>query len=143
MTQKSSKKTKVGNGIYIALPDGGCILPHQWKNEMGSLGVLLITDYASIVIAKEDREDMTWGEAVAHNPFSRHEAIEIHENKATINAALELIGGNPIEDVWYWTRDETSSNLGWYYYGASGYLNGNIKYGSSAVRPVTAFKNQL
>jgi hypothetical protein len=143
MTQKSSKKTKVGNGIYISLPDGGCILPHQWEKEMGSLGVILITDYASIVIAKEDRDDMPWGEAVAHNPFSRHEAIEIHENKATINAALELIGGKPVRKTWYWTRDECSTNAAWFYGGTFGSLNYTGKTSSSAVRPVTAFKNQL
>lgn len=129
------------NGVYIALIGDLYITPERFnKNRHETpIGVLLKTKHASIIISKEDLPEMKWDEAIKHNPFDRHEAIEIHNNKEQINKALKLIGGQPIKDEWYWTRDELSTNLAWGYGGTSGLLNYFNKTNSLSVRPVTAF----
>ena len=122
------------NGVYIALSGGLYIKPERFsKNRHETpIGVLLKTKHASIIISKEDLPEMTWDEAIKHNPFDRHEAIEIHNNKEHINKALELVGGQPIKDEWYWTRDEYSTTNAWTYNGTNGGLhNGNKTYSSS------------
>lgn len=129
------------NGVYIALSGGLYITPERFNKNRheNPIGVLLKTKHASIIISKEDLPEMTWDKAIKHNPFDRHEAIEIHNNKDKVNEALKLIGGQPIKDEWYWTRDEYSTINAWNYYGTNGTLNSNYKYGSNIVRPVTAF----
>lgn len=129
------------NGVYIALIGGLYIKPERLRKNRHEtpIGVLLKTKHASIIISKEDLPEMTWDEAIKHNPFDRHEAIEIHNNKEQINKALELIGGQPIKDEWYWTRDESSSYLAWLYSGGTGLLYGSNGNYSGVVRPVTAF----
>ena len=117
------------NGVYIALIGDLYIKPERFsKNRHETpIGVLLKTKHASIIISKEDLPEMTWDEAIKHNPFDRHEAIEIHNNKEQIIKALELIGGQPIKDEWYWTRDEPSTNGAWTYYGTYGDLYSTYK----------------
>lgn len=130
------------NGVYIALKNGlfyNCKSPSKPFDKEETIGVLLKTKHASIIISKEDLPEMTWDEAIKHNPFDRHEAIEIYNNKEQINKALKLIGGRPIKDEWYWTRDEYSTGNAWYYGGTNGGLYGTSKFGSIIVRPVTAF----
>lgn len=126
-------------GVLIALENDYVIEPEKWEPSMGSIGVLLRSEHTSIVISKEDLPDMGWDEAIKHHPFDRHEAIEIHNNKEQINKALKLIGGQTIENTWYWTRDEFSSTFAWGYLGSHGFLLNLSKYNSSSVRPVTAF----
>lgn len=128
-------------GVYIALSGGLYITPERFnKNRHETpIGVLLKTKHASIIISKEDLPEMTWDEAIKHNPFDRHEAIEIHNNKEQIDKALKLIGGQPIKDEWYWTRDEYSTIGAWAYYGTYGTLTIYLKNYSYSVRPVTAF----
>lgn len=129
-------------GVYIALKNGLIFNPDfinkSFKKEE-AIGVLLKTKHASIIISKEDLPEMTWDEAIKHNPFDRHEEIEIHNNKERINKALKLIGGQPIKDEWYWTRDGTSTYSAWYCSGTGGFLSSGSKTSSLNVRPVTAF----
>lgn len=129
------------NGVHIALSGGLYITPERFnKNRHETpIGVLLKTKHASIIISKEDLPEMKWDEAIKHNPFDRHESIEIHNNKEQINKALKLIGGQPIKDEWYWTRDEYSASNAWGYSGSNGSLTNLSKNISSSVRPVTAF----
>lgn len=130
------------NGVYIALKNGlfyNCKSPSKPFDKEETIGVLLKTKHASIIISKEDLPEMKWDEAIKQNPFDRHEAIEIYNNKEQINKALKLIGGRPIKDEWYWTRDETSPINAWGYFGSYGTLLNYTKYHSTNVRPVTAF----
>lgn len=126
------------NGVYILLTNTKAVSLESYSKQE-AYGVILKTKHASIIISKEDLPEMTWDEAIKHNPFDRHEAIEIYNNKEQINKALKLIGGQPIKDEWYWTRDEYSSINAWIYSGTNGGLNYTYKYGSNTVRPVTAF----
>ena len=138
ITEVDFEEPQQANGIFIALEDGRIVSPELYTDGAAK-GVLLRTKYSSVIIAKEDLPEMTWDEAIKHNPFDRHEAIEIYNNKEQINKALELIGGQPIKDEWYWTRDEYSTGGAWFYNGTLGLLNSGGKYGSYSVRPVTAF----
>jgi hypothetical protein len=126
------------SGVYIFLANRAVVSLASYAKQEAS-GVLLKTKHASIIISKEDLPEMSWDEAIKYNPFDRHEAIEIHNNKKQINEALKLIGGDPIKDEWYWTRDETSTGIAWIYNGPGGNLGTNFKSSSLAVRPVTAF----
>ena len=126
------------NGVHILLTNTKVVSLESYSKQE-AYGVILKTKHASIIISKEDLPAMTWDEAIKHNPFDRHEAIEIHNNKEQINKTLELIGGKPIKDEWYWTRDEYSTFGAWFYNGSGGSLGYNTKYTSYLGRAVTAF----
>ncbi len=132
---------KIKNGIYIV--KGREILSENF--DQGD-GVLLLSDHASIIIDKrQPDQDMSWNAAMKHCEEigkklpDRHQAIEIAINHEKINEALEAIGGDPIRNDWYWTNEERSSNYAWLYIGNGGTMGSYLKYGSSSVRPVTAF----
>ena len=126
------------NGVYILLTNTKAVSLESYSKQE-AYGVILKTKHASIIISKEDLPEMKWDEAIKHNPFNCHEAIEINNNKEQINKALKLIGGEPIKEGWYWTRDEYSTTGAWFYNGGSGSLGTYSKANSFNVRPVTAF----
>lgn len=64
----------------------------------------------------------------------------VYMNLKAINAALEFVGGTPIERDWYWTSTEYSATYAWFLYLYDGYAYGNTKASSTGrVRPVSAF----
>lgn len=131
---------KIKNGIYIV--KGREIIKESF--EQGD-AVLLITDHASIIIAKKEPSQTPWDKAMNYCEENnvrlpnRHEALEMAIHHEKINEALEAIGGDRIQNDWYWTSEERSSNCAWGYYGNGGSMGYGNKYGSYSVRPVTAF----
>ena len=64
----------------------------------------------------------------------------IYMNLKAINAALEFVGGTPIERDWYWTSTEYSATTAWYLSLNYGYAGYNTKASNTLrVRPVSAF----
>lgn len=63
----------------------------------------------------------------------RKDWIDVYEaiHTAELNETLELIGGEPIEDEWYWTKEKDShwayAANAWIFYGSSGEF-GNCSY---------------
>ena len=96
------------------------------------------------IALKDAPEKMTWDEAIRYDfkgyrlPTIRELSL-IHMYKDAINAALKKHGGKPLEDDWYWSSTEYSSNYAW----GLGFLSGTRGYGSKSVngyvRPVLAF----
>ena len=61
-------------------------------------------------------------------------------NRKAINEALELAGGEPLIESWYWSSTEYSANYAWaLYFGNGGALNNAKATGKGRVRPVSAF----
>lgn len=64
----------------------------------------------------------------------------VYMNLKAINAALEFVGGTPIERDWYWTSTESSATYAWYLYLIFGIANYYAKASDTLrVRPVSAF----
>lgn len=135
------KQTKIKNGVYIV--KGKEILT---DNLHDGDGVLLITDYARVIILKDaPSELMTWDEAMEycekHNVRlpNKHEIIEITEFKKQISESLRTIGGSPLRGVWHWTSSEYLSDRAWHYSGPFGNLYINYKNISISIRPIIYF----
>ena len=60
--------------------------------------------------------------------------------KTCINAALEYIGQDILEDKWYWSSTENSATYAWLlFFGRGGFFYGSYKTLETSVRPVSAF----
>lgn len=61
-------------------------------------------------------------------------------NRKKLNEALEFVGGQLLDDLWYWSSTESSATGAWYLYLTYGYANGSTKAaGEGRVRAVSAF----
>ena len=61
-------------------------------------------------------------------------------NRKAINEALELAGGEPLMEDWYWSSTESSASYAWYLRFINGRANNNSKATLKCrVRPVSAF----
>ncbi len=57
-----------------------------------------------------------------------------------INEALNAVGGDPLQDLWYWSSTESSATHAWYLGLHYGYADGNTKAAYQLrVRAVSAF----
>lgn len=150
-------KNNIENGIYI--PDENrCLHPlDEWmkrKDPASAQTVVLVTDSGMLEIAKEDLpsefnfEGAQKAAAEYREGFrcaTRHEAIEMYDARFRgLDEVFEKIGGRPATNV-YWTSEadpdpEYNSNGAFSYRGGTGYMNYGSKYGTHAVRPVSAFK---
>lgn len=116
--------------------------------------VVLVTDSGMLEIAKEDLpsefnfEGAQKAAAKYREGFrcaTRHEAIEMYDARFRgLDEAFEKIGGKPATNI-YWTSEadpdpEYNSNYAFIYYDYTGYMSLSSKYGTYAVRPVSAFK---
>ena len=116
--------------------------------------VVLVTDSGMLEIAKKDLsgkftfKDAQKAAAEYREGFrcaTRHEAIEMYDARFQgLDEALKKIGGKPATNV-HWTSEadpdpEYSSDLAILYDGYTGYMHHGSKYGTNAVRPVSAFK---
>lgn len=65
----------------------------------------------------------------------------VYMNLKAINAALEFVGGTPIERDWYWVSTESSAPYAWFLSLTDGYASDTIPRASltNRVRPVSAF----
>ena len=64
----------------------------------------------------------------------------VHLFRKQINQALREVGGQEIEDLWYWTSTEYSSTYAWYLSLNYGNMNNNTKASNRfRVRAVSAF----
>ena len=77
---------------------------------------------------------------------TRRECLDIYDARFQgLDEALELIGGERLDNNWIWTCEEDpdpefSSNFAFIFNGNSGVLDGNSKGYSHSVRPVTALQ---
>lgn len=61
-------------------------------------------------------------------------------NRKKLNEALEFVGGQLLDDLWYWSSTESSANHAWILGLSSGNANGNTKAtNKDRVRAVSAF----
>ena len=69
------------------------------------------------------------------------EMYRIFINKKVINEALDYIGGDRLQDRWYWTSTEYSATYAWYLYLNDGttYFWNTKASNSSRLRAVSAF----
>ena len=57
-----------------------------------------------------------------------------------INEALTVVGGDPLQDLWYWSSAQYSVPDAWSLGLSSGYADGGVKVASQRrVRPISAF----
>ena len=150
-------KNNIKNGIYI--PDENRKLHplDEWtkrEDPTTAQTVVLVTDSGTLEIAKKDLpgefnfEGAQKAAAEYREGFrcaTRHETIEMYDARFRgLDEAFEKIGGKPATNI-YWTSEadpdpEYNSNLAFIYYGGSGGVYDSYKYGTNAVRPVSAFK---
>lgn len=66
------------------------------------------------------------------------ELTGIYLNKDKINAALKVANLPELQENWYWSSTEYSSNLAWLLYMNGGYRYNYLKNFTNDVRPVLA-----
>ena len=101
----------------------------------------------TIVISKKDEpEKMNWSEAVEIKRDgwrcpTKTEWLAISDNFEKVNEGLERVGGEPLEDKYYWSSSEYYNfgvSLAWVVRPSDGNVYGNLKYYSRRVRCVLA-----
>jgi hypothetical protein len=150
-------KNNIENGIYIPDENRELYPLDEWMQRAHpetARTVVLVTDSGTLEIAKEDLpgkfnfEGAQKAAAEYCEGFrcpTRHEAIEMYDARFRgLDEAFEKIGGKPATNI-YWTSEadpdpECYSYNAFFYSGYTGIMDGNIKYNTYAVRPVSAFK---
>lgn len=150
-------KNSIENGIYIPGGNRELYTLDEWLQQAHpetAQTVVLVTDRGMLEIAKEDLpgefnfDGAQKAAAEYREGFrcpTRHEAIEMYDARFRgLDEAFKKIGGEPATTIG-WTSEadpdpEYNSNLAFIYSGYTGYVNGNSKYRTGAVRPVSAFK---
>lgn len=101
----------------------------------------------TIVISKKDEpEEMNWSEAVEIKRDgwrcpTKTEWLAISDNFEKVNEGLERVGGEPLEDKYYWSSSESTSNGdtgAWVVRPSDGTMGYGYKHGSYRVRCVLA-----
>lgn len=151
-------KNNIENGIYIPDEQRNLVPIAEWvkrEDPTTTQTVVLVTDLGALEIAKEDLsgEFNFEGAQKAAAEYSegfrcptRHEAIEMYDARFRgLDEAFRKIDGKPIDDGWHWTSEadpdpECNSNGAFLYSGNTGNVSSGNKYGTSSVRPVSAFK---
>ena len=150
-------KNNIENGIYIPDEHRNLIPVDEWvkrEDPTAAQAVVLVTDFGMLEIAKGDLpggfnfEGAQKAAAEYRKGFrcpTRHEAIEMYDARFRgLDEAFKKIGGEPATTIG-WTSEadpdpEYLSGNAFVYIGYTGYVGGNSKYGTGAVRPVSAFK---
>lgn len=150
-------KNNIENGIYIPDEHRNLIPVDEWvkrEDPTAAQTVVLVTDFGMLEIAKKDLpggfnfEGAQKAAAEYRKGFrcpTRHEAIEMYDARFRgLDEAFKKIGGEPVTTIG-WTSEadpdpEYRSSSAFFYNGYAGFVNGNYKYYTSAVRPVSAFK---
>lgn len=145
--------------IYIKHNDA-LHTPEDWAKQADpttAQSVVLITDFASIEIAKDDLvgefkfDDAQKACAALGEGWrcpTRHDSIEMYDARFKgLDEALKPIDGTTLdENGWRWTCEadtdpEYSSNFAFIFYGNHGYVSYDyFKCGAGSVRPVKPFK---
>ena len=155
---EATKTDTLANGIYIKA-NNQLHTPEDWAKQADpttALSVVLITDFASIEIAKNDlvgefKFDDAQKACTALDEGwrcpTRHEAIEMYDARFKgLDEALKLIGGTTLaKNGWRWTCEadtnpEYSSDSAFFFNGSHGGVDNSSKYYSFSVRPVRFFK---
>lgn len=150
-------KNNIENGIYIPDEHRNLIPVDEWvkrEDPTAAQTVVLVTDFGMLEIAKKDLpggfnfEGAQKAAAEYRKGFrcpTRHEAIEMYDARFRgLDEAFKKIGGEPVTTIG-WTSEadpdpEYRSYGAFVYSGYSGNVSYNYKYGTFAVRPVSAFK---
>lgn len=150
-------KNNIKTGIYIPDEHRNLIPVDEWvkrEDPTAAQTVVLVTDFGMLEIAKKDLPGgFNFGGAQKaaaeyRKGFrcpTRHEAIEMYDARFRgLDEAFKNIGGKPATTIG-WTSEadpdpECISNSAFIYNGSTGRVNSIYKYGTFAVRPVSAFK---
>lgn len=150
-------KNSIENGIYIPGGNRELYTLDEWLQQAHpetAQTVVLVTDRGMLEIAKEDLpggfnfEGAQKAAAEYRKGFrcpTRHEAIEMYDARFRgLDEAFKKIGGEPATTIG-WTSEadpdpEHHSNYAFVYGGYTGSVGYSNKYGTYAVRPVSAFK---
>ena len=148
------------NGIYIKASNELHTL-EEWTKQADpttAQSVVLITDFASIEIAKDDLDgkfkfdDAQKACAALGEGWccpTRHEDIEMYDARFKgLDEALKLIGGTTLDNNgWRWTGEadtdpEYNSDTAFIFSGYNSNVYYSSKYGSYSVRAVRFFKRE-
>lgn len=150
-------KNSIENGIYIPGGNRELYTLDEWLQQAHpetAQTVVLVTDRGMLEIAKEDLpgefnfDGAQKAAAEYREGFrcpTRHEAIEMYDARFRgLDEAFKKIGGEPATTIG-WTSEadpdpEYNSNGAFIYNGSTGSVSNYGKYGTDAVRPVSAFK---
>lgn len=150
-------KNSIENGIYIPGGNRELYTLDEWLQQAHpetAQTVVLVTDRGMLEIAKEDLpgefnfDGAQKAAAEYREGFrcpTRHEAIEMYDARFRgLDEAFKKIGGEPATTIG-WTSEadpdpECNSIGAFIYYGGTGSVDVSSKYGTFAVRPVSAFK---
>lgn len=94
----------------------------------------------TIVISKKDEpEEMNWSEAVEIKRDgwrcpTKTEWLAISDNFEKVNEGLERVGGEPLEDKYYWSSSENDYYYAWYFRPSDGSMS--YTYDKSLSLPV-------
>ena len=155
---EATKTDTLANGIYIKA-NNQLHTPEDWAKQADpttALSVVLITDFASIEIAKNDlvgefKFDDAQKACTALDEGwrcpTRHEAIEMYDARFKgLDEALKLIGGTTLDENgcrWIcetYTDPEYNSNSAFVFYGDYGIVGNSNKCRAYSVRAVSAFQ---
>ena len=138
-------KKNIENGIYIPSGNRELHTIDEWMQQAhpeNAQTVVLVTDFGMLEIAKEDLpggfnfEGAQKAAAEYRKGFrcpTRHEAIEMYDARFRgLDEALKTSEADP--------DPEYNSNSAFIYDGNAGYVNNYGKCSTTAVRPVSAFK---
>lgn len=149
--------------IYIIDPSTEQpVLLEEWRkaeDPTTANKILIVSDeIAPFTLDKNPatEKDVTFDDAVKAAKFfgwsigTRAQWIAVYEaiHTAGLNAALEMIGGKPIEWKWYWTEEKDSDQSyaygAWIFNGYGGSVHdGNVRFYAYAARVFRAFTQAL
>lgn len=144
--------------IYIIDPSTEQpVLLEEWRkveDPTTANKILIVSDeIAPFTLDKNPatEKDVTFDDAVKAAKFfgwsigTRAQWIAVYEaiHTASLNVALELIGGKAIEWKWYWTEekdsDQSGASFAWIFNGYGGNVNYGARLGAIAARVFRAF----
>jgi len=130
-------------GIYV-FNDGEFYTPEEY-GEKPAEGVLLFTEYASIIIDTNGQiGKITWDEAMSIAKDKgkmipdNHECIEMASHFEEIKKVINQIGGEKI-DGWFWSSSQFAESIAWNY-NFGGYMGIISKLCNCNVRTITKIK---
>lgn len=134
--------------LIVSLHDPGCFDTELTTKECGTLFIKdfhdAVTDWNGEASTKDIGEHLRSNIILEEGEFipSLGQMYFIMQHFKEINAAIEVVGGSPILEDWYWTSTQYCSMSAWYLdlcAGSPNYIAKASKESGNYVRPVSAF----